>query len=65
MKGNISKFYLSIVVIPCFIACSSLAVSAEEKQGEKVVDESIDEVIVTGIRASLESALEASEHFLI
>ena len=59
MNGNISKFYLSIVVIPCFIACSSLAVSAEEKQGEKVVDESIDEVIVTGIRASLESALEA------
>ena len=59
MKGNISKFYLSIVAIPCFIACSSLAVSEEEKQGKKVVDESIDEVIVTGIRASLESALEA------
>ena len=59
MKGNISKFYLSIVAIPCFIACSSLAVSAEVNQSKKIVDESIDEVIVTGIRASLESALEA------
>ena len=41
------------------MAFSAFAVSAEDKPNNKIVDAAIDEVVVTGIRASLESALQA------
>lgn len=59
MKNNTSKIFLSIVATLNFIVFSPFALSAEDEPNNKIVDESIDEVIVTGIRASLESALEA------
>lgn len=59
MKYNTSKIYLSIIATLNIVVFSPSLLSAEDKQTKKIVDESIDEVIVTGIRASLESALEA------
>ena len=58
MKRIISKFFISITVLS-ILASSTCAISEEDNQNNKIVDETIDEVIVTGIRASLESALQA------
>jgi TonB-dependent receptor len=55
MKHDISTIYLSIVATFSLLALSAYATSEEEKIDNKIVDE----VIVTGIRASLESALAA------
>lgn len=59
MKYNTSKIFLSIFATFIIGVFSPSLLSAEDKKTNKIVDESIDEVIVTGIRASLESALEA------
>ena len=59
MKCNISKIFISIITTLSFILLSTSAISAEDKQEGKIVDESVDEVIVFGIRKSLETALEA------
>lgn len=58
MKPIISKFFISITVLSILVF-STCAISEEDNQNNKIVDETIDEVIVTGIRASLESALQA------
>lgn len=55
MKHAISMIFLSIVATFNLLAFSVYATSAEKNVDNKI----IDEVIVTGIRASLESALEA------
>ena len=55
MKHDISTICLSIVATFSLLALSAYATSDEEKIDNKIVDE----VIVTGIRASLESALAA------
>ena len=59
MKCNISKIFISIITTLSFILLSTSAMSEEDKQEGKIVDESVDEVIVFGIRKSLETALEA------
>ena len=59
MKCNISKFFISIITTFSLILLSTSAMSEEAKQDGKIVDESVDEVIVFGIRRSLETALEA------
>ena len=55
MKHHVSTICLFIVATFYLLTLSAFATSAEEKTDNKIVDE----VIVTGIRASLESALEA------
>ena len=59
MKRDISKLYLITTLTLFFTGFCTSLVSAEEEQDKKVVDSSIDEVIVFGIRESLESALAA------
>jgi TonB-dependent receptor len=59
MKRDIAKHYLITTLTLFFIGFFTSLVSAEEEQNKKVVDSSIDEVIVFGIRESLESALAA------
>jgi TonB-dependent receptor len=59
MKSKITRFYVTTMAAFFLLGGSAAALSAEEKKNNKIADESIEEVIVTGIRASLESALEA------
>ena len=59
MKSKITRFYLTTMAAFFLLGGSAAALSAEDKKNNKTADESIEEVIVTGIRASLESALEA------
>jgi TonB-dependent receptor len=58
MKCNISKIFISIITTFSFILLCTSAVSKEAKQDGMIVNESVDEVIVFGIRKSLETALE-------